>query len=374
MARKFLWIVAILASLAIAIRIIWLVADRDLMRFAFVPGDAYGQTELAAAPNYAEKASWIARPDIAGNPALWTPAGFTAGPRPASAAFYIAPTAWLGRSRWNSPLDDPETNDRLDKFTKMQASVFNGVAAVWAPRYRQATFGSFLKPSADSVKALDLAYTDVLRAFDAFLAAQPADRPIILAGHSQGGLHLLRLIKDRKAALSNRLVAAYVVGWPVAMPDDPAALGLPACETAGQAGCIASWQSFAADGDLEQALKGFDAIPDVSGKPLGTRPMLCVNPLSGGSAPADVSRNVGTLIDQALVPRKLGARCNERGLLLIAPTPRDVGPFVLSGGNFHVYDFSLFWANIRADVEARLSSYGAAHLAPAPAPTSAPAP
>jgi hypothetical protein len=40
---------------------------------------------------------------------------------------------------------------------------------------------------------------------------------------------------------------------------------------------------------------------------------------------------------------------------------------VLPGGNFHAYDYSLFWANIRADIESRLSAFGARTLNPAPA-------
>jgi hypothetical protein len=70
--------------------------------------------------------------------------------------------------------------------------------------------------------------------------------------------------------------------------------------------------------------------------------------------------------DEALVPRAVGARCDARGLLLISPTPGKIGPYVLPGGNFHVYDYGLFWANARADAEARLSAYGAARN-PAPA-------
>jgi hypothetical protein len=63
---------------------------------------------------------------------------------------------------WNAPLDDPDTNERLDRFMRMQASVFNGVAEIWVPRYRQATFGAFLKPGPDADRALALALGDLL--------------------------------------------------------------------------------------------------------------------------------------------------------------------------------------------------------------------
>jgi hypothetical protein len=364
MARKFLWVVAILTSLVLLAAIVWRLFADDLIRFAFVPNKSYAAADAATAPDYGQASSWVARPDIPGNPALWTPQGYTPAPKPAAATFFVSPTAWISRSAWNAPLDDPDTNDRLDRFTRMQASVFNGVSDLWVPRYRQATFGSFLKPGPDAAQALALAYGDVERAFDAFLAAQPADRPIILAGHSQGALHLLHLLKARRAQLGDRLVAVYAVGWAVALPSDPAAVGLPACTAAGEAGCLLSWQSYAADGELLSALAGLSQVPDLSGTAIGSRPMLCVNPLTGGAGAAGPERNAGMLVDTALVPRKVGARCDARGLLLIAPTPRDAGPFVLPGGNFHVYDYSLFWANVRADVEARLSALAQARLGP----------
>src|SRR3546814_13957071 len=68
---------------------------------------------------------------------------------PTIATFYVVPTTYLRRDRWNAPLDDREANERARLFAQTQASVFNGVAATWVPRYRQATFGAFLTDKAD---------------------------------------------------------------------------------------------------------------------------------------------------------------------------------------------------------------------------------
>jgi hypothetical protein len=360
LARKFLILIAVLTGLVILGAILWRLFAVDLMQTAMVPGEPFGATAAVAAPDYALAGSWVAKPGLPGNPAQWAPAGFSPAPKPAAALFFVSPTAWLSRDSWNAPLDNAEMNERLARFTRMQASVFNGVADVWVPRYRQATFGSFLAPGPDADKALALAYSDVERAFDAFLAAQPADRPILIAGHSQGSLHILRLLEARRDVLAGRLVGAWAVGWPVTTAD-LARIGLPACTGPEQAGCVSSWQSFAADGDLAEALTQFAAVRDLSGQPIGTRPMLCVNPLTGGGGEAAAERNAGMLqSDERLVAKAVGARCDARGLLLISPTPEDVGPFVLPGGNFHVYDYGLFWANVRANVEARLSVFGAA--------------
>jgi hypothetical protein len=45
-----------------------------------------------------------------------------------------------------------------------------------------------------------------------------------------------------------------------------------------------------------------------------------------------------------LVPGTVSARCGERGLLLIG-NPPGLGPYVLPGNNYHVYDIPLFWEN-----------------------------
>jgi hypothetical protein len=365
-ARRFLWAVAGLTGLVIFVALAWRLAGDRLIAVALAPAGPFDPAAAPPAPDYGRPAAWIAHPALPQDPARWAPPGFRAAPKPAAALFFVAPTAYLARSGWNAPLDDGDTNARADRFVRDQASVFNGIAEVWAPRYRQASFGSFLKPGPDARAALDLAYGDVERAFRAFLAAQPAERPIILAGHSQGARHLLRLLGDERGALGGRLVAAYAVGWPVALPGDLAATALPAC-TPRTAACLASWQSFAADGDLDRVLQGLAAVRDLAGEQVGARTMLCTNPLTGGAAAAGAERNMGALVGDALVPRLAGARCGPRGLLLLEPTPEDIGQWVLPGGNFHVYDIGLFWANLRADAEARLAAFGEARAETRPA-------
>ncbi|HEV2745664.1 MAG TPA: DUF3089 domain-containing protein, partial [Allosphingosinicella sp.] len=276
------------------------------------------------------------------------------------------PTSYLDGSQWNAPVDDEESQQRARLFVRHQASPFNHVAAIWAPKYRQATFGAFLTTKADAQKALDFAYRDVLAAFDAFLVQAPKDRPVILAAHSQGSLHLTRLLRDRVAGspLARRIAAAYVVGWPVSTTADLELLGLPACETAAQPGCILSWQSFGEPADPQMVTDVYDASVAPNGKRRTGSPMLCVNPLTGargGEAPADA--NLGTLIPNAtltegeLRPGLVPARCDVGGFLLLGEKLPDFPPYVLPGNNYHVFDYALFWANVRADAEARLRSF-----------------
>jgi hypothetical protein len=366
MPRRFLAIVATLALLVVAGAIVWRLFGIQLVSRALVPSVAFGDSPVAPPPDYTRLAAWAAHPRLPESPALFVAEGFRPAPRPAAATFFVPPTAFFGRDRWNAPLDDRDTNERLARFIGAQASAFNGVAEVWAPRYRQATFGAFFTDRPAARRALLLAYGDVDRAFDAFLAAQPAGRPLVLAGHSQGTRHLIRLLAARKddPRLHGRIVAVYAVGWPVATRADLPRLGLVACRAREEAGCLLSWQSFAADGDLEEALLRFEGVARSDDRPLAKEPMVCTNPLTGGAgAAAPRQRDPGSLREGEVEPRLAGARCDARGLLLLDPAPQDFGPLVLPGGNFHAYDYPLFWAAVRADVEARLSAHARATLA-----------
>ena len=56
--------------------------------------------------------------------------------------------------------------------------------------------------------AMELALSDVEAAFDAFLARRPASRPFILAGHSQGTMHVKRMMARLPARRSWRCLEA----------------------------------------------------------------------------------------------------------------------------------------------------------------------
>lgn len=91
--------------------------------------------------------------------------------------------------------------------------------------------------------------------------------------------------------------------------------------------------------------------------------MVCTNPLLGRpDTPAPATANLGTLYPSKdlgaaqIVAGRVPARCIGRGILAIGDGP-DVGPYVLPGNNYHVYDYSLFWANVRADAGRRLAAF-----------------
>jgi hypothetical protein len=366
-ARRFLFVVFILTLLAVAAGFaIFQFGDRVLVKTA-TPKGHYAPPPASSGPDYSDGQNWAAKPGLANDPSAWRPDGMlaptAAGP---AAVFYIHPTTYLHTDRWNAPIaGTADSNFRTRLFVQSQASALADAGEVWAPRYRQAAFGAFLLDSPDARKALDLAYSDVARAFDRFLAEVPGDRPIILAGHSQGALHLMRLLKERVAGtvLQRRIVAAYVVGWPISKTADLPALGLPACTSPDQAGCLLSWMSFAEPANPDLILGNWTGSAGLAGGKRARRDMLCVNPLTGtagGSAPPRA--NTGTLVPTAnlqsaeLVAGQVGAHC-EDGLLMLDGKIPPLGPYVLPGNNYHVYDYALFWNPVRQDAERRLKAY-----------------
>ena len=363
-ARRFLIAIFILTLLVVAAAVAMFQWGGQILVRSATPQGHFEATAGGDGPDYADTATWIARPGAADDPSHWLPDGaITESVADPAALFYVHPTTYLERDRWNAPLSGNKDSDgHASLFVQSQASALTSAGQVWAPRYRQAAFGAFLLKSADAQKALDLAYSDVAAAFDEFLGRNP-ERPLILAGHSQGALHLSRLLRERAPQLKGRLVAAYVVGWPLSTTADLPAMGLQPCSTAYQKGCVLSWQSFGQPANPDLIMDAWEGMKGPTGIKRKRQDMLCVNPLTGtkdGSAPTQA--NAGTLVPSAdlkqavLEPGRVGAHC-KRGLLLLDGDIPQLGPFVLPGNNYHVYDYALFWSAIRADAERRMRAW-----------------
>ncbi|GGD45297.1 DUF3089 domain-containing protein [Croceicoccus pelagius] len=376
MVRKFLYFIAFCIVLVIIAGFILTIWSKELTELAFTPkGDFVAQDPLTGNA-YEDPAMWISRPgNSSSDPARWRPDSLPRTETPArSAVFFVHPTSYLARDAWNAPLDDETANSGAELFVRGLASPFNRSVEIWAPRYRQAAVGAFLASGENTTKAFDLAYNDLAQAFDYFVATTGKDVPIVLAGHSQGALHLKRILAEKVAGtpLADRVVAAYIAGWPVSMERDLPAMGLPACATDSQSGCVLSWQSYAEPADAELLFDAYERGPTLDGKPLTKADTLCTNPILGtvgGDAPA--SDNLGTLVPNGnftggeIVVGAVPARCSEDNLLLIGDPP-EMGNAVLPGNNYHVYDIPLFWMNVRQDFARREAGWLKTHGGGAP--------
>lgn len=279
--------------------------------------------------------------------------------------FFVHPTTFIGEGPPNAEIGEPSAEILLGATLRYQASVFNHTSRVFAPRYRQAAGELFFVGGQPLADALDLAYSDVRAAFEVFLQEYNADRPFFIASHSQGSCHALRLLQEfaDEPAIEERLIAAYVLGYPIPVDASP----LPAAMSEGDTGRLIGFMSYAEGASIEAFTEDFPDCTRGSSYPVvGPGQTLAqINPLSwtttGDSAPASANQGAAPMWDLtahevALVPEATGARID--GVLLVAPEPvMGLVEFVIDDGNYHNYDYHLFYENLRENISQRQASF-----------------
>ena len=355
---------------------------KPLIRFAMRPGTSFEEAKRPAAPNYANPMAWSALPDREDVADVALPSLPAIDQRTASAdVFYVHPTSYVG-NLWNGPIDDPRLNADTDRVaTKIQASAFNSCGAMYAPRYRQANGTVFIAPASagkeasnaaysDRQKALDIAYSDVLAAFQYYLQHHNHGRPFVLAAHSQGSVMAYRLLREEISGkpIRDKLVAAYLIGGAFTQEDIAHDLpDLPACATPEQIGCVIGWNARGPQyvpGEFEMVLPRLKATASPR-----SAVQLCVNPLTyrTDSELAGAEQNQGALFwdsaSPAVMPGFASAVC--RNGTLVVPTignpPRDFMSRILDRAlgkqNYHPIEYQLFFVNLRHNAKLRVDAY-----------------
>jgi len=371
-AVYFLGIVAILVFITVSAVAIFNTYPWQVMSWAYVPNTSFADQTPPRKPDYYADSSWFALPQNPAEAAMQPGGQRAKAPVIDADVFFIHPTTYLKAKSWNGPIDDPDADKRSRLMVmKNQASAFNGAGRIIAPKYRQATFGSFLALDDGGTDAIYAAQADILAAFDVYMADMNEGRPFIIAGHSQGALHGLMLLKNRIAgtALAKQLVAAYLIGWPIGRTSDIGALDdIDICTSADDTGCVISWQSFAPDGDPSYLRQNFEKYLGLDGKPRRADDMLCTNPLNwevDGSAPASANLGALPIFETAEPlpvpePELVGATCRD-GYLFMHAAPQHVPwqSMLLPDGNYHVHDINLFYMNVGQNAVSRVLSFTA---------------
>jgi hypothetical protein len=340
--------------------------DRDKTEFPF----PYRLGEAWDPPEYGNPLAWGLHPRF--NKLLAWPKGYGPMPDPvphplhpalipaaASSApladvFFVHPTTHRGLGEeWNAAWNNEVAQAIADSWPlQHQASAFRGCGRVFAPRYRQAHLRVFYQDMPDGEAALELAYSDVERAFNWYLENEDRGLPLILAGHSQGSYHLIRLMRERfdepGSALAQRLVAAYVPG----MQLDPAGFKhlQPMHEPEATGGYL-TWMT---------VTRGF--YPDYYRDHFVNNPT--VNPTTWT---ADLEEYSAYGAHLGILNRKMQLRYSRTiraipkdGLLWIRPLRMPLGS-MLGLKDWHIADYNLFWANIRHNAELRTRAWYVRH-------------
>jgi len=196
---------------------------------------------------------WLCRPGLADDPCISNLAATilrrsglgrveraTPAAKPPVDCFYVYPTISAERT--------VNANRRIGlrerAVATAQASRFSQVCRVFAPVYRQITLAALAHPQRITLADALLAYGDVERAFDDYLAHDNDGRGFVLIGHSQGAIVLTRLLArriDPDPALRRRLVSAFLLGGNVTTGDF---MHVTPCRTRQQTGCVVAYSSF----------------------------------------------------------------------------------------------------------------------------------
>lgn len=338
---------------------------------------AFAPATAASGIDYGSADAWLARPGLDSVASL-VPAGSGYSDMQATAradVFYLHPTTGMNNDVDNVPLDDQQALEMAHLMLMTQATPFNGLARIFAPRYRQAALHVFDGDESALQAPMNRAYQDVRHAFAHYVRHDNDGRPFFLVGHSQGSNHGLRLLIEEIAGtpLATRLVAAYLPGMPTPRAVfDRHTPGIPPCTSPAQTGCAAVWGVFAqGHGDFsgwEAVNHYWDADAGMWRSAMGMQ-LVTINPVSWreGNAPTVPEAHLGAVPFGAagthfsrVMPQLIGTR-TENGYTLVSPTPLPTDLFNDSGvfdeGNYHVFDIALFWADLRANARTRLVAF-----------------
>lgn len=301
-------------------------------------------------PDYSDMHYWAAHP-WKKDPSDSIPEPLRAETKDSVAdVFFIHPTTYtmkLKIKKHNADIDDDYLNAKTDYSTLLyQASVFNQHARVFSPRYRQAHISSFF--STDTInteQSFEMAYADIKTAFEYYLQYWNNDRPIIIAGHSQGSKMAERLLKEyfEDKPLQTKLVVAYIPGWPV--PKNYF-ISLKMCADSLQTGCICSWRTFR-NGYLSPYYK------NEKGNSFVTNPLSWK--LDDESVPKQVNKGSVLTRFNKIYKQTTGTQISN-GFLYVSK-PKFPWGFLYFTKNYHIGDINLFYLNIRENVQQRITAY-----------------
>ena len=264
--------------------------------------------------------------------------------------FYLHPTTYMKSDNWNQDVGDTAANKFTmhDATIRSQMSVFRGIGNFYMPKYRQATAYAFMDKENNGEKALKLAYTDVERAFYHYLEHFNHGRPFIIEAHSQGSMHILHLLPElfKDANIRSKIIAVYALGWPVTLEYLKAHPEISFCQDSCQTGCLIGWLT-------ESQRPVYTIVKE---------PSKAVNPLTWKTnddpAPARLNKGAVLFFDDRMdtVLHYVSARVDNGVVRVSKPhTKKLYTPFMR--GNYHMYDYSFFYMNLRQNALERIQCY-----------------
>jgi len=356
--RQGLGLIAVF-SLSVA-TIVAIVFQDNITQFNLNPRTPYQTYTPPPAPAYDTRDSWV----------LW-PSEQNTG---AGDVFYIHSTTYSARQHWNGPLLTKTADSVLRTVAAPnEAGPFMPVGSVYGPRYRQATLFARFTHKYDGLAARELAYLDIVKAFTVFLSERQKDRPFIIVGYGQGGLHALGLLQHYLAKddeLQRHLAAAYVfnVSTPVSLFSGPLQ-DIPPCDNENGVRCLIAFIDLEKRFDEEARRYRKRALIWSENKRLISvekEPLLCINPLTWSlNDPIATAEDhlgaasaTGLRVDETppAITKAVSASCEDGILNVSRPQQNFLQRKRWFGDQWRPQDFNLFYHDIARDAERRIAN------------------
>ena len=333
---KYLFIIGVLLYL-----LLWMGSCRRVVFRTIRPTKPYTAYPIPPQPDYAYASNWYR---------------YQKDSLRSCDVFFIHPTTSSFKNGWNTACEEPAVFFYTEKHSMQgQAQVFEKSCRIFAPKYRQATFYSFIEKNQNAQKAMDLAYADIKRAFEYYWAYEnKGQRPFIIAGHSQGSVHGAKLLKElaQDTIAYPKLVLACLPGWPF-IEDSLKHYGLNICTNSTDLHCVVSWNT-AAKGAWLHLDKQFAAKGTV----------LCTNPVTWDTT-KEISTKEKHLGARFLTPESkyrwfphyLATTIKKKRLIISKPYHKKWLKHPLGPNNYHFYDYHFFYGAIQETVARRINSF-----------------
>ena len=279
--------------------------------------------------------------------------------------FYIYPVCWL-RSDGEPPIcpiDHPEMRTTARIVLQLQASLFDTVANIYAPYYRQLDGATILNEPDFAVRSRTLdrePAIDIAAAFDYYIKHYNRRKPFILAGHSEGAMLVKKLLfgyLKNNPDIYERMIAAYVIGYSITDREIAENPHVRFAQRADDVGVVISYNT---------AAPGMTA-PNLTAE----NGALVINPISWTTTEttAAADQNLGAYLyidgSYTTLPHLADATLNkQRGTLVcstVNPTDYISAYGFFPEGNYHSFDFAFYYYNLRANAATRTTKWGIIH-------------
>jgi len=302
--------------------------------------EIHEETPQVLEVDYADPYNWLSLPNVSKEVDI----------------FYVYPTVSSNETGSMSISDDADRALAQGIFTA-QASVYEPYGNVFAPYYRQMTTNVKMEDGmlATDTEAFKQGALDVQDAFEYYINILNDGRPFIIAGHSQGTMALIELIKNRfgdDEELRSRMVAAYLIGYTVT-DDDLQKAGLTAAVGANDTGVVITYNT---------------QSPTSVGGPMLMEGANCINPLNWktDSTYAPASENLGArfyndstgeFIREVMYYSDAQIDPETGALMTTIPEGEDLDIGSYPEGVYHRYDYAFWYRNLQQNVGDRINAY-----------------